>query len=656
MSCKITVKPVEGPESSWICSWKIVDYGITSDKQFFQSTDVFFDVSSGPAETFISFTDACVFIESSNGVRKELQPADLGHSNAFQFLIECLVATISGGTRGSRAAKLIAPCCEGNTTRSDIIPLRLVDLEYVERVTSFATPLQHFSGQLWDTSADFISLLKQSAGGVLLRDDPLVHDADAALRTLGSELHNRLSFPWVMPGLHRQTIAILEGSQLHPSRGGTGPNIYGAAEALGIDVVVMGVEGHWLQGPGYAHWRKAFVPIQFGFDAEFPARIIAALRQYGKPLDGIFTSFDCYQVAVSAAAKELGLPAEPASAFEVATDKYKMSAFEGHRAFRAANAEEALQIARTEELPYPVIIKPCNGWGSEDVFKVDDAAGLARAVGRLNTDRHGADFVIEHYCDGPEVDVNIVLYDGEILFYEIADEYPKGAENGATQESFHELDTCSPSTLPADEQAVLYNSFLKTLLGLGFRNGIYHCEARMMNSRVEWRRNASGVQELYPRNIAKTSPPSTWVIEVNPRPPGMKATGVVETNYGVDYWGLALIIALRDSQRVRALSEQFRQGAQYHADMVFISAAFDSAKVGIWESGDVTEDLLQRRPDLAKQISRSMTFIKRGDKVPHPSTGVNTFVAYLNIFSRTSRTHLLEVAKAVRDEIKIEYS
>ena len=581
---------------------------------------------------------------------------DLGCSNTFQFLIECLVATGSGGSRGSRAAKLIAPCCEGNVTRSDLIPLRLVDLEYVERVTSFTTPLQHFPGQLGDASANFLSLLKNSAGGVLLRDDPSVHDADAALRTLENELYNRLSFPWIIPDLHRQTIAVLEGSQLHPSRGGTGPNIYGAAEALGIDVVVMAVQGHWLQGPEYAHWRKAFIPIQFGFDAEFPARITAALRRYAEPLDGVVTFFDCYQVAVSAAAKELGLRAEPASAYDVATDKYKMSAFEGHRAFRASNGDEALQIDRTEELPYPVIIKPCNGWGSEDVFKVEDSAGLAQAVGRLNSDRHGADFVIEHYCDGPEVDVNIVLYDGEILFYEIADEYPKGAENDNDHDSFHELDTCSPSMLPADEQAVLYDSFHKTLLRLGFRNGIYHCEARMMNSRVEWRRNESGVQELYPRKVAKASPPGTWVIEVNPRPPGMKATAVVETSYGVDYWGLALIIALRDSQRVRALSEQFRQGAQYHADMVFISAAFDIGKVGIWESGDVTEELLQRRPDLAKHISRSMTFIKKGDKVPHPSTGVNTFVAYLNVFSRTSRAHLLEMAKAVRDEIKIEYS
>jgi hypothetical protein len=90
--------------------------------------------------------------------------------------------------------------------------------------------------------------------------------------------------------------------------------------------------------------------------------------------------------------------------------------------------------------------------------------------------------------------------------------------------------------------------------------------------------------------------------------------------------------------------------------MIFISAVFDKSKKGVWESGEVTEELVQRRPDLARHISKHLTFMRKGDSMPHPSTGVNTFVAYLNVFSRTSRAHVLDIAAAVRKELRIEYS
>jgi biotin carboxylase len=354
------------------------------------------------------------------------------------------------------------------------------------------------------------------------------------------------------------------------------------------------------------------------------------------------------------AATDLGLPCEVASAFWIATNKYRMSDFEGHKAFRATSIDEALHIAENNDLPWPIIVKPCNGWGSEDVFKVDSIVELRQQVARMNSDRHGTEFVMEHYCDGPEVDVNIVMYDGEITFLEIGDEYPKGAESG-TEQSFHEMDTCSPSQLPPCERTLLREHFAKTLRRLGFKNGIFHCEARVENSAYEWVSLGNGMNELRPKLNPPSTPPSVWVIEVNPRPPGMKATGIVETTYGVDYWGLITLMALRDDVRVKALSQQFRDGAQYHGDMMFISASFDDSKQGIWVSGDAVSKTLEEHPHLAKHVSRSMTFIKDGDLVPKPSSGVNTFVAYLNIFSRRSRREALEVARELREKIIIEY-
>lgn len=209
----------------------------------------------------------------------------------------------------------------------------------------------------------------------------------------------------------------------------------------------------------------------------------------------------------------------------------------------------------------------------------------------------------------------------------------------------------SPSELPKKEQHILRDSIVGSLLKLGFRNGIYHCEARVNNSTCEWKASESGSPTLVPRSVPPEKPPSAFLMDCNIRPPGLNSSDVVETTWGVDYWALLLAIPLRESARVRALAQPFRRGPQYFADMIFVSAIFDDSKKGIWESGNITEELLQRRPDLAKHISKALTYVKKGDRIPHPSTGTNTFVGYLNVFSRESRVHVLNIATEVRREI-----
>ena len=169
--------------------------------------------------------------------------------------------------------------------------------------------------------------------------------------------------------------------------------------------------------------------------------------------------------------------------------------------------------------------------------------------------------------------------------------------------------------------------------------------------------DASGVPELTPREVKNGRSAESWLIEINTRPPGLDTCDIIESTWGVDYWALLLITKLPNaSDRAKALSQPYRGGAQYHADKVWVIADFDKAKQGIWESGNVTEELALRRPDIAKHLSKHLTFAKKGDKVPHPSSGVNKFVAYLHVFSRESRVHLLKLATEARNELKIEYS
>lgn len=71
---------------------------------------------------------------------------------------------------------------------------------------------------------------------------------------------------------------------------------------------------------------------------------------------------------------------------------------------------------------------------------------------------------------------------------------------------------------------------------LGLRDGIMHLEGRVRNSSMAYGIK-DGVTDLGPRQEPPTTKPTPWLIEINPRPPGMKRTQVIELTHGVDYCG-----------------------------------------------------------------------------------------------------------------------
>lgn len=136
----------------------------------------------------------------------------------------------------------------------------------------------------------------------------------------------------------------------------------------------------------------------------------------------------------------------------------------------------------------------------------------------------------------------------------------------------------------------------------------------------------------------------------------MKGTQVIESTHGVDYWGLAMLLALRDKERVRALAHPFKNGPQYTCVMVFIPAYYQIESCeGIFDSGDICLDLMRRRPDLAAHVSKCGCLVQKGQRVAHPSTGINSFLAYFNVFSRSSREEALYLAQQVRAEVRFAF-
>ncbi|KAE8375258.1 ATP-grasp domain-containing protein [Aspergillus bertholletiae] len=658
MSGVILARDKDSNEARFQCTWHVHDP--TSDGEgriSWQSIDLFFKAGyKSPLFTWASGTENTrLAIEVSGNEEHLIDPQSLGSAAAFEFVADCLAAA---GHENESAARLVVPRSPGYIARSDIIPLRLIDCPVAASAVSFAKAHQFFDNKdrTINTLQAALDVFTSSAGGVLLKavNGTDIRTRHSQLAALDTELSNRLSFPWLsMQAPKRKTLALVEGGRNSPEFRGNGETVFTAAEALGVDMVVLDNPGHWLEGPRWAHWRKAFIPIECTLQSDevFTRRVVDAIRAYDGHIDGLVTFCDHYQEPVAAAALELGLPATAPEVFALATDKFRLRKFEGHEAYRASTAEEAHHIVLEHQLEFPLIFKPCTGYLSEGVCRVENLAQIPAAVQLINVERHGAAFTIERYCDGPEVDANFVLCDGEVLHFEASDEFPKGADvnggDGAVN-SFIELGNVWPSHLPAEELTLLRDSLHQSLHKMGFRDGIFHLEARVANSSMEYAMGTNG-RDLTERSTPAKGLPSAWLIEVNPRPPGIQMSDALKHSYGIDYWGLGLLFGLQDRERVRQLSYPFHQGAQYWSHAVFIPVP----RGGTFDSDDVCLELFSRRPDLQECASWFHCYYTKGAQVLDPHTsGVNSWVAHFNVFSRVSRAHVLEIAETVQKEVR----
>ncbi|KAI0190590.1 hypothetical protein F4808DRAFT_453820 [Astrocystis sublimbata] len=586
------------------------------------------------------------------GTQNPDDPEALKHTVLLYAMESCIASA-----RGWADICFIVPRQQGHLARSDILEIRLTQCPFVHSYVNFATPGQGFSGMLFEEghSISLNDLLDEAAGAFVTEDadDNLFH----------KELADRLSIPMILPGTQlRRTIAILECGK-SPA---TGLGIFTACRSLNLQVLALDKPGHWLSRPEYSTYRDAFIPINREPDEGLTNRIIDAISSYGRPIDGLITFFDPLMYSCAVAAARLGLPTASANAYEIAINKYKLRRFVGRNSHVVSSSQEATTLARKLDSPchFPLIIKPWAGWGLEGVFRVDNEASLITAFESIDLKRHGNACVVESYCDGPEVDVNIVLCNGEVLFLEVSDDFPKFADYSARDSSsthmhsFIEVANILPSVLPTHEQEVLQRDLVNVLRQLGFSDGFFHLEARVMKSTMQYAKGEDGFVDLQVSEPATadaesgSQEPAAWLIEINARPPGLQASWASRDTYGVDYWGLALSFAMGDKHTARALAAPFRSGAQHWCNIVFIPVG----NGGIFRSDDCCQELIARRPDLARHVSRSICFFKKGDAVPEPSSGILTWAAYYLVTSRVSRRHVLETGETIRRETWFEIS
>jgi biotin carboxylase len=530
--------------------------------------------------------------------------------------------------------------------RSDLLQQRLECSQYISAVTSFLEPLQKINevSSDWDVN-DFASLLSKAIGSLSVHQNTSKQDLD-------DDLRNRLSFPWLSTTpLSPRRLAWVQGREDIDCI----ERALKAAVALGIKLVILDEPGHWLQDPSspWAYLREAFIEVDITADEGLPTRVVDAIRAYPKTIDGVVTISDVRLPAIARACRELGLPTENPEAYDIASDKGRTRMLEtvgADESFVLSKADELEPYlkSRSEPLGFPLVVKPVVGWCSDCVSKVQNLGELVVAV-RKASERHAnsanpsTTVVVEPYIDGPEVDANFALLDGEILFFDINDDFPSPADDQGAgfQANFQETQNVVPSGLPQVELDAIRDQIRDSILRQGFKSGVFHCEARVRSSSVKFATKQDSIVDLVAKEGEnEKSKLEVYLHENNARPPGYLESVAVLLSYGIDYYALRMLLALGPSEyfRLRALSEPFRKGPQFHLSLMIIQ----QTRAGIMKTPDAAKEFLEQHAEMKQHVVDFYTRKKGGDVLEGPDASALWWIAYFSVTSRHSRRELLE--------------
>lgn len=567
------------------------------------------------------------------------------------------------------AVKLMLPAIGGYVVRNDIIQRRFLTCELVNKAADFTTLREEIQPFDFSSGQDIVQRALQEAVGALLVKDLPSSLVASAMASMEAEVVARLSFPWITHcPLPRKRIAMVDGRP-NPTTSSSSQGIWRAAAALGVELVILDHDGHWAQHPSMSHMRDEFISCDLTLDEGLPVRIATALSTSKGPIHGIVTFTDTHLLATSQAAKKMGLFGNPEEAMEMCRDKEKTrTAASGDVRVLLAQGVVDLrkQLAKLDTcLQYPLIVKPTTGCSSDGVRKVTSEKELVDAVRRIEENFAGVNSLIEPYISGPEVDANFVLLNGELIWSEINDDFPSSAEilekNSESSPSgcvsFAELSTIMPSILPNSELDLIKTSLTKTLLVMGFRNGVYHLEARLIDSQKKYASTDSGIELVESvTKMSKAPNPRVFLIEINPRLPGHQESFAVEYTYGIDYFALHMLMALSRCPSmpptpddtdlecvIRALSYPLSPSVRYPSNIVFIPV----------EQGGTFEGAEPLPEALMCYLPEHSVFLQQGEVVKDPETaGRWPFVAYFLVVGKKTGADGREEVRTIGEIVR----
>ncbi|SDY39618.1 ATP-grasp domain-containing protein [Thermoactinomyces sp. DSM 45892] len=382
-----------------------------------------------------------------------------------------------------------------------------------------------------------------------------------------------------------------------------------SARRMGVEVHVVTHEDLYQQN--YSAELKEMIDHTLFTNFCVEAEAIADMVEYGKKIgiEGVVAGFEFVSDMTVKVASELGLPTHDPLKCEALRRKDLM-----HQHFVANQVACAKSIivqkwdeciAAALEIGYPVVIKPSSNAGSCSVFKVNSEEELKKAFEVIHANNvefpHGMalddHMLIQEFLSGPEVSVEVVVFNGDVSVLAITD------KTTTTGNYFAEIGHTLPSKLYPREQKLVVDMTKLAVHSLGLKNGIGHVELKLTKDGVK-------------------------IIEVGARMPGDKIPNLLLHACGIDEGIVYIQASIGQFPDVTPRNHQF-------AAIQFITSDCE----GVIESIGRLEGIQNVSSNGEEGIVDVEIYVEEGQKIGVPINNIDRIghiIAVSNSYERAS--------------------
>jgi hypothetical protein len=203
-----------------------------------------------------------------------------------------------------------------------------------------------------------------------------------------------------------------------------------ALAAVGARVTGIGERSPEVLDPELASWLSGYVQVKSVVDEAALEKAVRSIQARGW-VDRLETTVEAHVLPVAKVRAATGIQGTSERTAFLCRDKAAMKHALREAGVPTAQSRGVSDLASAREfvqsIGYPVIVKPLAAAGAAGAVRVDDAAGLERALAEHGVDR-GMAVVIEEFIEGHEGFWDTVTVGGQVLHEFACHYYPNVLE------------------------------------------------------------------------------------------------------------------------------------------------------------------------------------------------------------------------------------
>lgn len=236
-----------------------------------------------------------------------------------------------------------------------------------------------------------------------------------------------------------------------------------------------------------APWIQDYVDEWIIADVYDVHASISAIQHYQKTymIDWVMTFWDDNVLLTAKITDYLGLPGIPYDTaykiknkyeFRKSCEQYWLPVAQSHIIHTDADLDRAI-----DNMMFPIVLKPCYGAASTHTIKINHKTDLketyyrvlSQNVEEVESFKNGLEFYVEEYLVWDEIDIDIIVQDGDIKFQNVMD-------NTIWEEPyFIEIWESWPSVVDQDLQQKMFEITSQTIRAFDLKNCILHYEFKL---------------------------------------------------------------------------------------------------------------------------------------------------------------------------------